>query len=88
MIVFVAWAACLGVTQFDSITVVDVAREFQNLLAQKNTMLPPTVKPEVLERVLAIATELAVEGREGHQSVVYLWWAMPMRSLNSRSRLF
>lgn len=52
--------------QFDSITVVDVAREFQNLLAQKNSMLPPTVKPEVLERVLAIATELAVEGREGH----------------------
>lgn len=52
--------------QFDSITVVDVAREFQSLLAHQNTMLPPVVKPEVLERVLAIATELAVEGREGH----------------------
>jgi len=29
-------------------------------------MLPSSVKPEVIERVLAIATELAVEGREGH----------------------
>ena len=28
-------------------------------------MLPANVKPEVLERVLAIATELSVEGREG-----------------------
>jgi DNA integrity scanning protein DisA with diadenylate cyclase activity len=28
-------------------------------------MLPATVKPEVLERVLGIATELAIEGREG-----------------------
>ena len=28
-------------------------------------LLPEDVKPEVLERVLAVATELAVEGREG-----------------------
>ena len=52
--------------QFDSITVVDIAREFQTMLIQKSQMLPPTVKPEVIERVLAIATELSVEGREGH----------------------
>jgi DNA integrity scanning protein DisA with diadenylate cyclase activity/mannitol/fructose-specific phosphotransferase system IIA component (Ntr-type) len=52
--------------QFDSITVVDVEREFQTMLMQKSEMLPSSVKPEVIERVLAIATELAVEGREGH----------------------
>jgi len=52
--------------QFDSITVVDVEREFQSMLMQKADMLPASVKPEVIERVLAIATELAVEGREGH----------------------
>jgi diadenylate cyclase len=52
--------------QFDSITVVDVEREFQTMLMQKSEMLPSGVKPEVVERVLAIATELAVEGREGH----------------------
>ena len=52
--------------QFDSITVVDIEREFQTMLMQKTDMLPASVKPEVIERVLAIATELAVEGREGH----------------------
>ncbi len=52
--------------QFDSITVVDIAREFQTMLIQKSQVLPSTVKPEVVERVLAIATELSVEGREGH----------------------
>ncbi len=52
--------------QFDSITVVDVEREFRTILVQKSDMLPPSVKPEVIERILAIATELAVEGREGH----------------------
>jgi DNA integrity scanning protein DisA with diadenylate cyclase activity len=52
--------------QFDSITVVDIAREFQTMLIQKSQVLPAEVKPEVVERVLAIATELSVEGREGH----------------------
>lgn len=52
--------------QFDSITVVDIGREFQTMLMQKSQMLPTDVKPEVVERVLAIATELSVEGREGH----------------------
>lgn len=52
--------------QFDSITVVDIEREFQTMLTTKTDMLPASVKPEVMERVLAIATELAVEGREGH----------------------
>ncbi len=51
--------------QFDTIVVVDVEREFQSVLTQHSNLLPPGVKPEVLERVMAIATELSVEGREG-----------------------
>lgn len=51
--------------QFDTLVVVDVEREFQSVFTRQADMLPETVKPEVLERVLGIATELAVEGREG-----------------------
>ena len=51
--------------QFDTIVVVDVEREFQALLSGQPDLLPPDVKPEVLERVIAVATELSVEGREG-----------------------
>jgi len=54
-----------GSNQFDTLVVVDVEREFQTLLANHGDLLPEDVKPEVLERVIAVATELAVEGREG-----------------------
>ena len=55
-----------GSNQFDTLVVVDIEREFQTLLAgQTSDLLPQDVKPEVLERVIAVATELAVEGREG-----------------------
>ncbi len=54
-----------GSNQFDTVVMVDVEREFQTLLTGHADLLPEDVKPEVLERVLAIATELAVEGREG-----------------------
>jgi diadenylate cyclase len=54
-----------GTNQFDSVVVVDVEKEFQSLLTGHADLLPPDVKPEVLERVIAVATELAVEGREG-----------------------
>ncbi|HEX9786193.1 MAG TPA: PTS sugar transporter subunit IIA [Opitutaceae bacterium] len=54
-----------GSDQFDMVTVVDVQREFQTLLVDQTDFLPPDVKPEVFERVLGIAMELAVEGREG-----------------------
>lgn len=54
-----------GSNQFDTVTVVDIEREFQTLLTGQNDLLPEDVKPEVLERVIAVATELAVEGREG-----------------------
>ena len=51
--------------RFDSILVVDVAREFQTLFSDKSHTLPPSLRPEVMERVLAIAMELGLEGREG-----------------------
>lgn len=51
--------------QLDTVCVVDVEREFQSVLERENDLLPPSVKIEVIERMLAIATELAVEGREG-----------------------
>ncbi|HEX2099654.1 MAG TPA: diadenylate cyclase [Candidatus Synoicihabitans sp.] len=54
-----------GSNQFDTVVVVDVEREFQTLLTGQADLLPEDVKPEVLERVLAVATELALEGREG-----------------------
>jgi len=54
-----------GSNQFDTVVVVDVEREFQTLHTGQADLLPEDVKPEVLERVIAVATELAVEGREG-----------------------
>jgi DNA integrity scanning protein DisA with diadenylate cyclase activity/mannitol/fructose-specific phosphotransferase system IIA component (Ntr-type) len=55
-----------GSNQFDTLVVVDIEREFQTLLTGSTSdLLPEDVKPEVLERVIAVATELAVEGREG-----------------------
>jgi diadenylate cyclase len=54
-----------GTNQFDSIIVVDVEKEFSTLFTGHADLLPSDVKPEVLERVIAVATELAVEGREG-----------------------
>jgi DNA integrity scanning protein DisA with diadenylate cyclase activity/mannitol/fructose-specific phosphotransferase system IIA component (Ntr-type) len=54
-----------GSNQFDTLAVVDIEREFQSVLTGQSQLLPEDVKPEVLERVIAVATELAVEGREG-----------------------
>ena len=56
----------MGSNQFDTLVVVDIEREFHTLLSASTAdLLPEDVKPEVLERVIAVATELAVEGREG-----------------------
>lgn len=51
--------------QLDAIVIVDVEREFQSVLTREAELLPPNVKVEVMERIFGIATELAVEGREG-----------------------
>lgn len=69
VIAFTDRVCCIGgmtsSNQFDTLTVVDIEREFQTLLTGQNDLLPEDVKAEVLERVIAVATELAVEGREG-----------------------
>lgn len=54
-----------GSNQFDTVVVVDVEKEFQTILTNHGELLPEDVKPEVLERVIGVAMELAVEGREG-----------------------
>lgn len=50
---------------FDTILVLDVGREFRTLISEQNYNLPQGIRPEVMERILAIATELGLEGREG-----------------------
>jgi DNA integrity scanning protein DisA with diadenylate cyclase activity/mannitol/fructose-specific phosphotransferase system IIA component (Ntr-type) len=54
-----------GSNQFDTLVVVDVGNEFVQLINTEIEILPPDVSPEVLERVLGIAVDLSVEGREG-----------------------
>ncbi|NDV62045.1 PTS transporter subunit EIIA [Puniceicoccales bacterium CK1056] len=51
--------------QLDTLMVIDIEREFQSVIDRENDLLPPSVKIEVLERMIGIATELSVEGREG-----------------------
>ncbi|MBE6413092.1 MAG: hypothetical protein E7035_00895 [Verrucomicrobiaceae bacterium] len=48
----------------DSIIILDIAKHFSDIFSQKN-LLPNNIKPEVLERIIDIATELSIEGREG-----------------------
>ena len=54
-----------GSNRLDTLTVVDVEREFQSVLTQKTDLLPASARVEVIERIMAIAIELSVEGREG-----------------------
>ncbi len=62
-VVCVSGSSTIGV--FDTVIALDVEKEFQFFLSATRTILPPDVKPEVLERVLGLASEIAVEGREG-----------------------
>ena len=54
-----------GSDQFDTLSVVDMKNEFQALLAERENFMPSDVSPEVLERVIGVAMELSIEGREG-----------------------
>jgi diadenylate cyclase len=49
----------------DTIVALDVGTEYEFFFANSPSVLPPDIKPEVLERVLGLAGEIAVEGREG-----------------------
>jgi len=50
---------------FDTIVSMDIALEYEFFFSTAKNILPPDVKPEVLERILGLAGEIAVEGREG-----------------------
>ncbi|MDR0693090.1 MAG: diadenylate cyclase [Puniceicoccales bacterium] len=49
----------------DTLFIVDVQNEFHQVISSDAKFLQDDIKPEVLERVLSIATEIAIEGREG-----------------------
>ncbi len=48
----------------DSIVILDISKHFSNIFSQKN-LLPSNIKPQVLEKIIDLATELSIEGREG-----------------------
>ena len=50
---------------FDTVVVISVEKEYDIFFTTAQSLVPPDVKPEVLERLVAIAGEIAVEGREG-----------------------
>lgn len=54
-----------GTGEFDTLVVLDLEKEFQSVFARTLDILPKSVQPEVVERLLAVASELAMEGREG-----------------------
>jgi DNA integrity scanning protein DisA with diadenylate cyclase activity/mannitol/fructose-specific phosphotransferase system IIA component (Ntr-type) len=50
---------------FDTIVTIDVALEYDFFFTSAQNIVPPDVEPEVIERVIGLAGEIAVEGREG-----------------------
>lgn len=62
------WIVCLSGSQvsdrLDMLAVVKVGDEPEVFLTNESSPLPPDVQPAVFQRVLAITSELAVEGRE------------------------
>ena len=51
--------------RLDTVLITEVNREIQSVFSNQMDILPKCVQPEVFERLLSIAIELAVEGREG-----------------------
>ncbi len=50
---------------FDTIVTINVSNEYDFFFTSAKNILPPDVEPEVLERIIGLAGEIAVEGREG-----------------------
>jgi DNA integrity scanning protein DisA with diadenylate cyclase activity/mannitol/fructose-specific phosphotransferase system IIA component (Ntr-type) len=50
---------------FDTIVALDVSSEYEFFFTNSPALLPSDIMPEGLERVLGLAGEIAVEGREG-----------------------
>ncbi|ERP38831.1 diadenylate cyclase [Chitinivibrio alkaliphilus] len=51
---------------FNSVVVIDIAHEFDFFFNATSSIVPDDVKPEILERVLGLASEISLEGREKH----------------------
>ncbi|MDR1595503.1 MAG: diadenylate cyclase [Puniceicoccales bacterium] len=49
----------------DTLFIIDVQKEFRPVFTSSAKLLQCEIKPEVLERTLSIASEIAAEGREG-----------------------
>ncbi|MDR3143652.1 MAG: DNA integrity scanning protein DisA nucleotide-binding domain protein [Puniceicoccales bacterium] len=58
-------AGLTGSNTFDTIALVDVRDEMESMALLKGKSLPSEVQPSVLANVLSVASEIAVEGREG-----------------------
>jgi DNA integrity scanning protein DisA with diadenylate cyclase activity/mannitol/fructose-specific phosphotransferase system IIA component (Ntr-type) len=60
---------CIGCSSMsgilDTMVIVDVRKEFHPILMSSTKFLQCDIRPEVLERTLSIASEIAKEGREG-----------------------
>lgn len=60
---------CMGGSQesnlLDIFVRINLAKEYSHIYGFQRGLIPPKVSPQVMERVLSIATELALEGREG-----------------------
>jgi len=64
--VVVCLAGLPGSGSLDTLIVAQVGREYEMFaISRADDQSPPDVRPEVLERVLEIASELGSEGREG-----------------------
>ncbi len=54
-----------GTDRFDTVVSIDIGEEFEFFFSATRSLVPPDVKAEILERVLGIASEIGMEGREG-----------------------
>jgi len=52
-------------SDFDTVVCVDIATEYDFFFLTAHNLLPSDIKPEVFERIIGLAGEMAVEGREG-----------------------
>lgn len=71
--------------QFDTIVNVNVEKEFEFFFSTAKMIIPSDVKPEVLERILGLASEIAVEGREG-KSIGTIFVVGDTNSVNANVR--
>ena len=71
--------------QLDTVLVVDVDEEFESVIGHGEEMLPPDVSAEALERITAIATDLASTGREG-KAIGAMFILGDHKEVNKRSK--